>query len=244
MKSKRLVTVTAGRLVSAVIYDQALPSDAPRIRAGKSKLSSQARAKINRRTSWQKLEALLAANFGPGDLWVTLSYDDEHLPTSWEEARKKLDRFCRRLRAARAARGETLRYVKNVENLSRSGSPTRWHHHLVLNGTGADYEEICAAWDYGSNVEIEQLGADGETYEDVARYMAKQSPPNSKNSWTPSRGLKRPQTDSELVPDNLTISPPPGASVLDRRTEKNSWGEFVYIKYLLPRRSETGRNSG
>ena len=76
---------------------------------------------------------------------------------------------------------------------------------------------------------------DGEhTYGDYARYMAKERPPVGKNSWTPSRNLKRPTRESCLVDDALTVAPPAGATVLERSEQHNGWGEYVYLKYLLP----------
>ena len=55
-----------------------------------------------------------------------------------------------------------------------------------------------------------------------------------KQAWTPSRNLRRPERRSELVDDALTLAAPAGAQILDRHEEKNAWGEYVYIKYLLP----------
>lgn len=233
--NKRLTTVTAGRLVSAVIYDQAMPSDPQRVRAAKTKISSEARQRLNRRQSWQKCEAVLAANFDAGDLWVTLTYDDAHLPDTWAGAQRCIADFFRRLRRLRQQRGEELRYVKNIEDMTKHGEPTRYHHHLVINGTGEDYNDIRRCWPYGVNVEIEPFLSDGETYEDVARYLTKQRPPVGSQSWTPSRNLKRPVRESVMVPDNLTVSPPNGARVLDGpHTISNAWGSYTYVRYLLP----------
>ena len=79
-KTKRLKKQTAGRLVRAVCYTQVLSTDAPRARAEKAKCSTAARRKLNYRFAYQKLQMQLAANFTRRDLYVTLTYDDEHLP--------------------------------------------------------------------------------------------------------------------------------------------------------------------
>lgn len=42
--------------------------------------SIEPRETLNARTSFQKLERTLAANFDNGDLFITLTYDDKHLP--------------------------------------------------------------------------------------------------------------------------------------------------------------------
>ena len=237
-KTKRLVKVTAGRMVKILLYAQSMASDEPKVRAAKTKASTPGRMAINARTSTEKCEEVMAANFGRHDLFVTLTYRDA--PASREAALRMLGQFLQRLRAARRARGELLRYIKNAEHVRDDGSEGRWHHHLVINGTGADYEEIRELWSpWGENVDFEGLLDEGESYESRARYLCKERPPLGKQCWTPSRGLRRPARTSELVDDGLTItvdSLPAGAAVLDHREEHNEWGSFVYYKYLLPYR--------
>lgn len=234
-KSKRLTQIRAGRMVYAVLYDQARASDEPQVRAAKAKVSSAARQKLNARASWQKCEALMAANFEREDLFLTLTYRNEDLPHSREEAQRRLGAFLRELRAVRAARGEELLYIKAPpEHLNDDGSEGRWHHHLVINATGADYEEIRSLWIWGDNLDFQELLGEGWDYETRARYLVKERQPVGKQAWTPSRNLRRPERRSELVDDALTLAAPPGAQILDRHEEKNAWGEYVYIKYLLP----------
>lgn len=235
IKSKRLTKITAGSLVRVVVYSQATAGDGPAARSAKLRTASEARARINRRLSWQQLEGLLAANFGSRDLWVTLTYDDEHYPPSRRAAVSRMQSYIRALRGARHLRSQALRYVKNIEDITESGLPARLHHHLVVNGTGSsDYAEIASLWRWGEIVEIQPLLEGGRSYGDIAHYMAKQRPPVGKNGWTPSRNLVRPKRESYLVDDALTLSAPAGARVLESEERHNSWGEYAYLKYLLP----------
>ena len=55
-----------------------------------------------------------------------------------------------------------------------------------------------------------------------------------KRCWSPSRNLIKPTIESEIVSDDLTLSPPIGAEVLEQDGTRTEFGEFVYIKYLLP----------
>lgn len=241
-KTKRMTKVQAGRVVWLCVYDQALSGDEPRARAAKSRLSSEARQRLNMKASWQKLEQVLAANFDKHDLFVTLTY--RNAPPTREWALRQVNAFLRQLRAARAGRGDALLYVKCTEHLTEDGDEGRWHHHLAVNATGRDYEEIRALWSaWGDDVDIEPLLDGTWDYEARARYMCKERPPLGKQTWTPSRGLRRPVRTSELVDDALTLSPPPGAIVLDRDQKDNAWGSFVYIKYLLPYK-DTRRGRG
>ena len=65
--SKRIKTITAGRLVSAVCYTVAGPRDGEQERSCKREMSSAGQDSVNLRRSWQKLEMTLAANFGGHD---------------------------------------------------------------------------------------------------------------------------------------------------------------------------------
>lgn len=245
-KSKRMKTVRAGRLVIGVCYSQALASDSPKARAEKTKCSTLARRALNFRAAWQKLRLLLCANFARGDLWITLSYDDAHLPDNRREAKKRVTQFLDRMREAKKKSTELFKYVYVTEELQDDGS-RRLHHHMVMTAGASkqDFELIRSLWTFGDNIEIRRLG-EHELYTDdfleLAQYMCKERNPDAKvynvgdKCWVGSRNLERPVTESELVDDNVTITAPPGARVLDRDTKQNEYGSYDYIVYLLPLR--------
>lgn len=231
---KRKNIRTAGRLVSGVVYTVAHPSDTEQQRAAKTNVSSTAREKMNLRYSWQKLELLLAANFTYKDLHVILTYDEDNLPPNREEARKQIKKFIRLLREKRKdEKRAALMYVYNVEG---NHGNKRYHHHMVLNATGKDYAEISALWPLG-HVDFELVGMVG--YTKLAMYLTKEPKDGiwsevGERSWVPSLGLKRPDYDKGTVPDNYSLSIPPGAVVLLNEYAQNEFGEFHFIKYLLP----------
>lgn len=231
---KRRKTVRAGRLVMETAYTAALPSDAEHIRQAKTKMSSAARRRLNLKAACRQFELLIAANFDRRDLVVTLTYDDDHLPETRAEAVKCLKKFIRALRQVRKRQGlPTLKYIYVTESKHEHG---RWHHHLILNGTGNDMETIRSLWIYGEQVNIDIL--DDTQYRALAEYFAKEpreaGTSNGKRMWTPSKGLTRPAVQSDWIDDRTTLEPPPGATILESITERNEWGEYVYLKYLLP----------
>lgn len=112
--------------------------DGPRARAQKRKASSAARERLNARTSFAKLERVLAANFDDGDLFITLTYEDGRLPESRDMAVRKIRSFLAKLRAA-GGQGP----AHQIHLCDRRAAPRGpSHHHLVLNGTGEDLEEV------------------------------------------------------------------------------------------------------
>lgn len=244
-KTKRLKTVTAGRLVRAACYTQARPGDSPKARAAKNKCSSLARQKINFRCSWEKLWFLLAANFHRGDLWVTLGYDDGHLPADRKAAKKEITDFWDRMRATRKRRGEALKYIYCTHEVQDDGS-RRLHHHFIVSAGSQrqDFELIRSLWRGGSNIEIRVIGdSDKYPYDDfmeLAKYMLHERNPEQKGHATGDKGyvsstnLEKPQEDSRMVDDSTSVGVPPGAYVLERESKVNEYGSFDYVFYLLP----------
>ena len=99
--AKRKKIITAGRLVKTVIYTVPQPRDNEHARAAKSKITSAAKRAHNYRTAQGRLEMLLAANFGPDDLFCTLTYRDEHLPRTLTLAKNRVREFLKMLRCQR-----------------------------------------------------------------------------------------------------------------------------------------------
>ncbi len=62
--AKRLKTITAGRLVVVGCYTIPTPRSTEQDRKALREISSAAQMTINANRSWQRLELLLAANFG------------------------------------------------------------------------------------------------------------------------------------------------------------------------------------
>lgn len=234
MAKQRYKKIQAGRLVREVLWSAAFPRDEPRARAAKAKCSTAARQAMNDKLSWRKLQMSLAANFDGGDLVVTLTYGDEHLPKSRDEARKRIKSFLSLLRGVRRKRKAETLYLYNIESLHENG---RWHHHMVINGTGADYDEIRSLWKYGSDVEFERLDIYG--YEALAKYLTKEAADGMREvgsrSWVGSINLKKPTVHpTEWVPGNMRLEPPANAYIIHREGFDNEWGRFAYVEYLLP----------
>ena len=243
--SKRINQVRAGRLVSMVLYTVPDRGDGPRTRRQKLQASSAARERLNAKYSYEKLERLLAANFDDGDLFVTLTYDDDHLPENRDMAVRKIRRFLSQLRKARKERGGELRYIYVTEGNYPGG---RLHHHLVINSTGDDYETLKTLWIYGDSVKYMPLKFTPEdSYEDLASYLTKEPrehghPEVGERTWTPSLGLRRPEPETEEVPNYVTLAPPPGAVVLSNEGPiRNGYGEYSWLKYMLPKNPEAHR---
>ena len=224
--------IVAGALVKECVYSCPAGREDARIRAEKRKISSAAQQRINARYSWQKLELMLAANFVPGDLVITLTFDEDHLPETRQEACARLKKFRADLSRMRKDAGEQLVMIWTTENKSGAG---RWHHHCVINATsGSDFVDVLRCWPHGSDIEIRRLEINSKkTYESLARYFCKEARDRpGLRSWSYTRNCRHPEIETFPVPDDTTVRAPEDATVLEEASDRTMFGQYAYIKYL------------
>lgn len=239
-RNKTHKVITAGLLVIEAIYPRAERPDSDRARAAKRKASSEAQKRLNARHSWEKLERLAAANYRPGDLWVTVTYDDDHLPQSRKEAEARFDYFLQKLRRERGRMGQKVVCISNTEHKHDHEDyfqNRRWHHHFFLNATGDDFELIRRCWIYGDNIEIKRIRLDKEnTFEALARYMCKEAPDKvGLHPWRYTRStIQQPEVDTRRVDSDEQIRIPRGALLLQDERGESVYSKWRVVKYLLP----------
>lgn len=231
MAKYKRVTI-AGPLVKECIYPAPNPRDSAGVRAGKKAMSSEAQQRMNLKYAYQKLELLFYANFGIRDLYVTLTYDDDHLPRNRADARKIMQAFWKKLRKVRKAKGQQLLYIYVTEHKHNEG---RWHHHAVINATGEDYNLIRQLWGQG-NVEYKPLCIDRDkNFETLARYFCKEQRDKvGQRLWSGSRNLRKPESECFRVPNDTPLSVPESAELTfeDTGDINTAYGHYHYIKYL------------
>ncbi len=234
-KKQRRKVIVAGRYVRSIQYSLNTDPDVRRTRGPKTQISSVAQEAMNLKHSWQKLKAVIAANFGMNDLVVTLTYRDDALPKLRKEAESRLKLFIRRLRAERRALGYELPYLYVTEMGHSSG---RLHHHLITNSTGNDYEMIRKLWSRnGDDVDFEPIWTKG--YDGWAIYLSKEPRENGRRyvgerMWRSSKGLNKPQVFTGWVNASDPLAAPPGAFVIDAQSRVNGYGEFTFVECMLP----------
>ena len=235
MAKERRKIVQAGKLWMAVQYTAIHTRNQAARREAKCQISSPARESLNAKLSWQKLMLVLAANFIPDDLVVTLSYRDENLPRRREDADRNLSNFIRALRKHRRERSQSLIYVRVTEGYHSGG---RLHHHLIVNATGSDYDIIRQLWQKnGDNIGFEDFELDGA--ERWAKYLTKEPRIKGRRyvgdrTWRTSQHMRKPDVTSILVDADDELQPPAGAYVTDKTTVRNCYGRFNYIMAQLP----------
>lgn len=230
-KTKWKKIIVAGDLVVEAVYPAISRYDAPKARAEKKKLSTEAQQRMNRVYSRQKLELMLAANFKRGDLVVTLTYDDAHKPKDRKAAEAKLKYFRSKLSAARKKKHRELVMVWNTECKHGDG---RYHHHAVINATKSDYALLLSLWGQGE-IEIRPLQIDREkNYASLAAYMCKETPEKAgQRTWSYTRNAAKPEIETFRVEGDTTLNVPKGAMTLGEASEKNAYGSYKWVKYIV-----------
>lgn len=134
----------------------------------------------NDKAAARKLARLINANFKPGDMFITLTYDTEHL-CGRKEAEKQVRLFFDRVKRMLARDGRELFWILTTSDTDGgSGEPVRIHHHLILPRLA--YEVVCEKWQAGT-VDYQLLKHQKDYYR-LAVYLLKQAKrePDAKNT--------------------------------------------------------------
>ena len=168
-------------------------------RGKRKKPTSEIQQRLNRRHAEGKLRRLLHTNFTAADLFVTLTFNDAHLPVSVEEAQRLLQNFLRRLKRKYARLGLDAKYIYVLEYGQKHN---RLHIHLVLTG-GITRDDLAKLWGLGS-VSAEALHFEKDGLATLAKYLTKGSDTDERPTWkrwSGSRNLVQPtvtQRDGRL----------------------------------------------
>lgn len=145
---QRTRTTTAGPMVYVDCYPMWSRAAKAAARAEAQKESHRkAQEKQNRKRAERRLVTLVNANFGAGDLVMTLEYPLHEQPGTDEQAAKDVRNYLSRIRYRRNKRGlSALKYVYVTERTESAQYGTRWHHHILMSGDGMERDEAEEIW--------------------------------------------------------------------------------------------------
>ena len=190
-----LKEITAGDQFEIEIYPQfksmdEVPEAGRRIKRDNSK----AQKNLNDKNARKYVERLINQNFYSNkDIWMTLTYDNEHLPPDGDidAAIKNMQKFIRRVTYQRKKRGlPNAKYVYVTEY--NPNADIRWHHHIVMDGD-MDMDTVEACWQQSSRNEIRRLQKDEYGLSGMAKYIVKERERiKSEKRWNSSQNLQDP----------------------------------------------------
>lgn len=189
-----LKEITAGEQFEIEIYPQFSSMDdvPPEGRSIKND-NSKAQRNLNDKNARKYVERLINHNFTDQDIWITLTYDDDHLPQDGDidAAIKNMQNYIRRINYQRRKRGlPNCKYIYVTEY--NPEEEIRWHHHLVMDGS-LDLDTVERCWKHGSRNEVRRLEKDENGLSGMANYIVKEKKRiKSEKRWNSSQNLMNP----------------------------------------------------
>lgn len=180
-------TIKSGNQFEIEIYPEFTRKQA-KILNLKKKIN-KAQKNLNDRNARKKLERLINANFVKGDLWITLTYDNKHLPASIDEAIKNMTNYIRRINYRRKKLGiDKAKYIYITEYSQEED--IRCHHHLIMD-SGLSMDIVESVWKCGKRNNVRKVDPDEKGLTGLANYLSKD--PKGKKRWCSSNNLKKPK---------------------------------------------------
>lgn len=167
-------------------------------RSRREKVSAPKQRNLNEKNAKRYFMQLVKTNFNKQDLHIVLTYKDEFLPDTIEEAENIVKNFLRRVNRRRKKEGlEPMKYVLVTEKGTENG---RIHHHLIMSG-GLDRRILQDLWSvrkvkgekqprYLGKLDAHYLKPKRNGLDDLAAYLCKD--PQGKKRWIPSKNLEKP----------------------------------------------------
>lgn len=231
-------TVNCGNVIEKEKYFTYFYKSAKVIREPRTKETDESQKRANEKRAAKKLRWLLNTNFGPGDLFLTLTYKKEEAPEDIVRAKKDLRNYLLRIKRAYEKQGIELLYVA-VTEYGKRGQVL--HHHIAVNKF--DIQVLNNKWGKGF-VRATVLEQSGQ-YKELAEYMIKETRNISskkkqelygKKRWMPSRNLKEPKITKKVVKANSWRADPKPKKkyyLTDCSTGVNELTGYPYQRYTL-----------
>lgn len=202
--------------------------------------SSAAKKDRNLNDAVRRLARILNCNLTEDWIFLTLTYSEEALPSSPQEAVKRMQLFLRRLRS----RGVRFAGVWiTADKDSRTAEIKRLHHHVVISGQGISLTggKKKTAWAggqtlediWGSGIVLATPIEETDDYTQMAVYLVRQAVSGEDvKKWHTSRDLKQPEIISEEIIDRPQALRAPGGADVKEITEYDEQSCSHYIRYV------------
>ena len=178
-------TIKAGNQFEIEIYPEFTRKQ---VKQYKLKKPNRAQKNLNDRYARKRVERLINVNFKQGDLWITLTYDNSHLPETLEEAQKNMRNFIRRINYKRKKLGlDKCKYIYVTEYSKEK--KIRCHHHLIMD-SGLTMDVVENMWKCGKRNNVRKVDPDENGLTGLANYLVKD--PKGSKRWCSSTNLKKP----------------------------------------------------
>ncbi len=161
---------------------------------------------LNDKNSKRKLHQVILNNFDNNCFHLSLTYNNDYLPKTEEEAVKVVNNYIRRIKTKLKDKSKDFKYILVTEVKGKEGENVRIHHHMIVNEllSRDEYESL---WSVGRGKNKKQIGyanADRlqfneEGVKELVNYICKNVNNKHSKKWTGSQNLKRPYMEEKAI---------------------------------------------
>lgn len=183
--------IKSGKMLEIDFYP--VHKNGGKIGSGRTKAQKKAQDDYNLKKSERELIRRVNCNFDTGDLFVHLTYGPKNAPQSYEEAKRDINNYLRRINNWRKNNGlDKAKYIiiieEQVYKTGERAGQSNWHFHVFLSKMPRDVVE--QIWNKGRvNADRYQPDTFGQTA--AAQYCAKD--PRGKKRFICSRNCVKPK---------------------------------------------------
>jgi hypothetical protein len=217
---QRVKTINAGPMVYVECYPLWDVKTAAAARSeAKKEAHRKAQEALNRKRARKKLDRLVNANFGSGDLIITCTYGHGQQPKDDETAARDIRNYMNRIKYRRKRLGlPEMKYIYVTEITTSAVYGVRYHHHVIMSG-GISRDVAESAWSSKHrgicNAKICQpterhlTGFSRYLTEDKRERTVEADGKNPqrkmRRSWTPSKNLIDPDDRATVADKKISI---------------------------------------
>lgn len=236
-------------MLESMVYPSfKVKADMPKTK--KKRETSPSQSNLNDKNARRYLIRLANINFGKGDIWATFGWNNGLLPETYEDAKKDVVNFIRRINRKRKKMGlDNAKYIYIIA----FEEYTRPHFHLLISG-GIDRDELEKMWGKCDRPNTRNISPDENfLITGLATYITQN--PHGTKRWCPSKNLKKPDEPKrsyskfrkakveKMAFDNSMLQAEmekayPGFTFLDAEVKHNGVNAAFYIYARMVKKGE------
>lgn len=179
---------------------------------------------INHKNKRKNITRLINANFTSEDIWITVGYRNNELPSTLEQAKKDVVNYIRRLqRYCNKNKLPKLKYLYVTEYSENK----RVHHHIVMNFPDRDIAE--KKWTKGAWPQARRLMPNDYGLEGLARYISKDL--KGANTYGYSLNLKKTWLKPYVKTNDSRLTKRKAEKIARGKVDAKTYYEKMYKGY-------------
>lgn len=155
------------------------------------KTNKKAQKNLNDKNSRKYVTRLITKNFGDGDYWLTLTYDNNNLPSDITEALKDMSNYVKRINYHLKRKGFSNAKYVYITEYNEDEHSVRFHHHMIIS-CGLSMDEVEQLWKKGRRNKVSKIKTDEYGIVGLGNYISKAKKKHKhEKRWRSSTNLEK-----------------------------------------------------